>query len=135
MRPEDGTIQQVEVVTGGPLPRNGFVQPVEVIGGISPPGTWVFVQKGTTIVPNGSGDLHITTYTPSPGEILVALVSLDGATAGINIQNDNTNANPGVNDLHWNIRSDNAGGLMLHFRSGNQGGSTVRWALYTVVPP
>jgi hypothetical protein len=135
MPAENGFVQPVEVVVASSLPRVGFVQPVEVVNGISPPGIWTFIQKGVTILPNGSGDVHVTTYTPVAGQILVALVSLDGATPNINIQNDNTNANPGVNDVHWNIRSDNAGGLMFHLRSGNQGGSTVRWALYAVVPP
>jgi hypothetical protein len=111
----------------------GGPDPIDITTGF--PGTWAFVEKGTTVVPNGSGDLTVSTpYTLGAGELLVALVSIDGATAGLNLMNDNTNINPGVNDIHWNIRSA-AGALALHLRSGNSGGSTVRWAIYTVVPP
>lgn len=111
------------------------VQGGAALSGDGPPGAWTFLEKGETTVPNGSGDLTVSSpHVLAAGEILVCFVSLDGATAGINIMNDNTNINPGVSDIHWNVRSA-AGALTLHLRSGNSGGSIVRWSLYSLTPP
>lgn len=122
------------------MSKNSFVKgpmvggPVANQSGSGPAGTWVFLEKGQTNVPNGSGDLTVSTpYTPALNEMVVAFVCMDGATA-IRIMNDNTNINPGISDVHWNLVSS-AGAITLHLRSGNSGGSVVNWAIYSFFAP
>ncbi|HEX9137161.1 MAG TPA: hypothetical protein VF905_09495 [Nitrospirota bacterium] len=118
-------------MSAGDLPRAGFVQPVEFIG-VIPSGSWVLIASGQEILPNGTTRTLYAGYSPAPGEVLLAIVSPTGST-NIAVHNDNTNQNPGTSDVHWCLVGV-AGAVNLVVRSGNQGGGTINWALYSIHP-
>lgn len=75
--PKNGFVQPVEVITGGSLPRNGFVQPVEVIGGAPSP---------ATPVAGGSGQFYASITAALAGEtqtVVSGLVPQAGTGPGV----------------------------------------------------
>jgi hypothetical protein len=75
--PRNGFVQPVEVVAGGPLPRNGFVQPVEVVGG---------APASATPVAGGSGQFYASITAALAGEtqtVVSGLVPQAGTGPGV----------------------------------------------------
>jgi hypothetical protein len=102
--------------------------------GSGPPGKWILLQTGTSVLPNGSPETKASnSFVPAVGQILVAFVGTDGATNEA-VHNDNTNLNPGTNDVHWSVKGPGDGTLALFLRTGSQAGSTVNWAVYGFNP-
>lgn len=108
---KNGFAMKAELVVGGTLPRNGFVQPVEITG---------FGPTGAGFVIGGSGSIYATIAAAIAGEVdtvVSGLVPQAGTVAGVLVGPNTLSA---VNDFYkdWfvvNMDTTPSNGLVCQF--------------------
>lgn len=105
-------------------------------GGGGPPGAWRLVAKGSLVLGSNVNTV-VHTFVITPGEVILALLTITDHTGLWSIYTANTFSTPPNGRTLYMLRTQNAAGTHeLWARQFNAGGAPVSydWAIYAVVP-